>query len=135
MGDIARIKRDKGEVDEALGLLRERLEVNRRLGDQDGIAGASFDIGQIQLGRAVEHSDAEVFGLAFEALSESYGIFLKIGRLDGICFVGLALGRAFAMAGQPDEAREILQRSFDGFRKLGRGGEAAQVENLLQQLG
>jgi len=135
LGDIARIRRAKGEVDAALALHRERLEVFRQLGDQDGVANATYDIGQMQLFRAVEKSDAEAFRSAVEALTESYSINLKIGRLDGICFVGQALGRALAMAGEHDKAREILQCSLDGFRKLGRAQQAAQVEELLRQLG
>ncbi len=44
-------------------------------------------------------------------------------------------GQTFAMAGLRPEAREILQRLLDGFRKLGRAQEAAQVEEVLRQLG
>ncbi len=47
----------------------------------------------------------------------------------------MALGQVFAMAGKRDQAREMLQRSLDGFRKLGRTHEATQVEELLRQLG
>ena len=68
-------------------------------------------------------------------MTRSFEINLKIGRLDGICFVGMALGQVFAMAGERDQAREMLQRSLDGFRKLGRTHEATQVEELLRQLG
>jgi hypothetical protein len=64
---------------------------------------------------------------------ESYGIFSKIGRLDGISLVGWTLGKALVMAGR-GEAREILQHSLDGFRRLGWVREAAQVEQLLRRL-
>jgi tetratricopeptide (TPR) repeat protein len=134
LGDIAQIIMAKGEVDVALGLQNERLEVNRQLGDQDGIAAAHFDIAQIQLVQAKENRDANVFQLAIGALMESFEIFVRIGRLDGICVSGLVLGEIFAAAGQNDEAREILQVSLDAFRKLGRAEEASQAEELLRQL-
>jgi tetratricopeptide (TPR) repeat protein len=135
LGDIARIMRAKGAVDEALKLQRERLELNRELGDQDGIAAASFDIGQIYLDRAIQKEDVEAYRLAVGALMDGYNVFLRIGRLDAICAVGWALGEALAMGGQRDVARQYLQRSIDGFHKLGRAADAGQVEGLLQQLG
>jgi hypothetical protein len=104
------------------------------LEEAEGIAHASYEVGQICLARAIEKRDPEDFQRARNALTESYGIVLNIGRLAGICLIGWALGPVFAMAGQPDEARQVLQRSLDGFRKLGRMQEAAQVEGLLQQL-
>jgi tetratricopeptide (TPR) repeat protein len=134
LGDIARIMTGRGEVEEALRLQRERLGVNRELGDQDGIASASYDIGHVQLFQAIEHSDSGAFQLSVDALTESYSILLKIGRLDGICAVGLALGQALAMAGEHDRARAILQRSLDGFRRLGESAHAQEIARLLAQM-
>jgi hypothetical protein len=135
LGDIARILRDKGDVDQAFELQQQRLQTNETLGDQDGIAAASFDIGQMRLARAVEHNDAAAFQVACTELAESYRIFLAIGRLDAICAVGEVLGRALAMGGQSGEAKTVLARSRDGYRRLGQTQAAARVEGLLQQLG
>jgi tetratricopeptide (TPR) repeat protein len=134
LGDIAWIMTDKGEVDKALALQKERLAVNRELGDQNEIATASYDIGQIYLSQSLQNQDGKTFQLAFEALAESYRIFSAIGRVEGIAMVGATLGGVLAIAGARDEARQILQRSLDGFRKLGRPQQAAQVEQLLQRL-
>ena len=86
-------------VDEALKLHNERLRILRRW--------AIRTDRERQLRHrpnpavhAVEQSDVEAFQSAFEALTKSFEINLKIGRLDGICFVGIALGQAFAMAGE-----------------------------------
>ena len=134
LGDIARIRANKGEVDEALKLHLEQVQIFEALGDQDGIANVSFNIGQIRLRHAIQHSDAAAFEEAVVALAKSYAILLNIGRLDGICVVGAAFGQALAAAGQRDEARTVLQRSLDGFRKLGLPDHAAQVEEVLRQL-
>ena len=134
LGDIARIRANKGEVDEALKLHLEQVQIFDALGDQDGIANVSFNIGQIRLRHAIQHSDAAAFEEAVVALAKSYAILLNIGRLDGICVVGAAFGQALAAAGQRDEARTVLQRSLDGFRKLGLPDHAAQVEEVLRQL-
>ncbi|MFI5021401.1 MAG: tetratricopeptide repeat protein [Alphaproteobacteria bacterium] len=134
LGNIAYIMTEKGNVDDALKLQEERLRMDQQLGDQAGIAVASFEIGKMRLSRAAKETDIEAFRLAVDALAESHGIFTKMGRLDGICAVGAILGQALAMGGQLDQAREILQRSLGGFRKLGRPQEAAQVEAFLRQL-
>jgi tetratricopeptide (TPR) repeat protein len=134
LGDIARIKTAKGEVNEALALHEERLQTHEALGDRDGIANAGYDIGQVQLFRALEKGDGDVLRTAVEALVRSYTINLEIGRLDGICYVGSVLGRVLAMVGQEDEAREVLQRSIDGFRKLGATSPLREVEGLLAEL-
>ena len=39
------------------------------------------------------------------------------------------------MGGLKDEARTVLTRSRDGFRKLGQTGPAEQMEAILAQLG
>jgi tetratricopeptide (TPR) repeat protein len=135
LGDIARIMTNKGNVEQALKILREQAEICDALGNQDGIAAANFAIGQLLLNRAIEHSDAAAFQAAYEALAASYGIFLRIGRLDGICAVGGALGRVLAMAGQHDEARAVLTRSRDGYQRLGRDREVAFIEDLLRRIG
>ena len=135
LGDIASILTDKGDVDQALQLHHERLQTYEALGDQDGKANVSFNIGQISLARAVEHNDTAAFQAAYEALAESHRILLNIGRLDGICVVGEVLGQALAMGGQPDEAKTVLTRSRDGYRRLGQTQAAARVEEQLRQLG
>jgi hypothetical protein len=56
---------------------------------------------------------------AYERLSVSYQINMKLGRLDGICFVGLDLGWILCGGGQKEEGVKILKRSRDGFIQLG----------------
>jgi len=134
LGDIARILRAKGEVDEALALQRERLATNRALEDLDGIAYASADIGHILLDRAEKQQDAEAFQEAFRAFDESYRNLIRIGRLDGICWVGATFGQLLAIAGDREQARVVLTRSVEGYRTLDRPDRAARVEAILLDL-
>jgi len=123
LGDIARIRAAKGEVDAALQLHQETLGICEGLGDLDGMANALWSIAQIEL-RLQKLQDA------FDHLAKSYEIVLRLGRLDGICVIGLDLGGLLCDAGQRTEGLEILTRSRDGFSKLGRAAMARQVQEL-----
>jgi tetratricopeptide (TPR) repeat protein len=126
LGDIARLRAAKGEVDAALQLHQERLAVYEALGDKAGVANTLWSIAQIEL-------NEKKFRQAYEHLTKSYEILLRLGRLDGICAVGLDLGQLLCAAGQPDEGRKILTRSRDGFAKLGRPDRASQAQALLDR--
>jgi hypothetical protein len=125
----------KGDVDQALELHREEMQTYEALGDQVGRANVSFNIGQICLARAMEHNDAAAFQAAYTAMAESYRILLSIGRPDGICAVGAVLGQVLAMGGQRDAVKPVLVRSRDAYRRLGQAAAAAQVVELLGQIG
>jgi len=134
LGDIARILTNKGEVEQALALHQEELKTYEELGDQDGIASANFDLGQIYLAKAIQDRDGPAFAQAFSMLEISYTIFRRIGRLDGIGAVGVVFGQALALAGQTDNARVVLARSRDGYRQLEQPDMADQVDQLLQAI-
>jgi len=70
---------------------------------------------------------------AYEHLVQSYNINLKLGRLDGICYVGLDLGQLLCQANQKEKGIEILERSRDGFRKLGQTQMADYVQQIIQK--
>jgi hypothetical protein len=127
LGDIARIRAAKGEVDAALQLQQERLAVNEKLEDMDGIAAASWDIAQLELRR-------RDFKAAFPPLARSYSILQQIGRLDGLCTVGMLFGQFLCAAGKREEGIKVLTRSRDGFLKLGRSQDAKQTQALLDGL-
>ena len=110
------------------------MEVNRTLGDQDGIAAALSDLGRMKLQRALSDQDAALFQEAFAALAESHAIFNRIGRLDGICAVGTVLAQALALEGRVTEARAMLGQSLAGFRRLDQPAMIRHVEELLRGL-
>jgi tetratricopeptide (TPR) repeat protein len=126
LGDIARIQVDRGHVDEALKLHHERLQVFEELGNLDSKAATLWDLAQIELQK-------ESVETALQYLTESYTIFLKIGRLDGICMVGLYLGPLLCQAGQTQEGLKILERSREGFGKLGQKAYEAQAQELIEK--
>jgi tetratricopeptide (TPR) repeat protein len=70
LGDIARIMTGKGQVDGVLKLQEESLQVNKSLGNLDGIASALYDLALIYL-------DKKDFQKAYEHLSQSYEILLN----------------------------------------------------------
>ena len=71
---------------------------------------------------------------AYDELSESYELNLELGRLEGIIYVGIDLGRLLAMAGHVDDALTILERSEAGLARLGRSSDAAALRAMLDQL-
>jgi len=111
-------------VDAAVQLQNERLAVNHELGDQDGIAAATYDLAQIEI-------QQEKWPEAFEHLAEAYDIFNKIGRLDFICTVDSSLGLLLCRAGQREQGLQMLTRSRDGFAKLGLQDHAKQTEAII----
>jgi tetratricopeptide (TPR) repeat protein len=126
LGDIARIRAAKGEVDAALALHQERLGIFEGLGDKDGEANALWSIAKIEL-------EKQTWQAAFEHLEASYAINLQLGRLDGICIVGLDLGQFLCATGQREEGLAKLQRSLVGFQKLGWAQQIAQTEAMLEK--
>ncbi|MBL8540129.1 MAG: tetratricopeptide repeat protein, partial [Betaproteobacteria bacterium] len=126
MGKIADILHDRGQLDEALRIrTEEQLPVYERLGDQEGIANVLWKIARVELG-------AQQYQEAYEHLARSYDILLKLGRLDGICMVGLDLGQLLCAAGQRDQGLVILRRSEEGFRKLQWNEQAERTAELIR---
>lgn len=126
--DIARVRASCGEVDVAVALLEEVLGGFESLGDEDGRAGALWSLAQIDV---LIRNDVQ---RGFERLTVAYRINCGLGRLDGICRIGLDLGSLLCATGEIEEGRAILERSLAGFRKLRQDSLAQQVEELLAQL-
>ena len=123
-GKIADIAYQRADYDEAAGLQRKRLEVNKQLGDHDGIAAADWDLAQIDLAR-------KDYRAALPRLMESFQIFVGLQRPDGIAVVGRTLGQLLLAAGQADQARQVLGDSLAAAAKLGWTDMARQISELL----
>lgn len=95
-------------------------------GDKDGIANTLWSIACIDF-------QQQRWQDAFERLEKSYAINLELGRLDGICFVGLDFGRLLCAAGNREQGLKILHRSCDGFAKLDRQDMAQQAKDLMDR--
>lgn len=59
---------------------------------------------------------------------------MKLGRLDGICFVGYDLGRILCGGGHKDEGLKILKHSRDGFIQLGQQKLAEHIKQLIEDI-
>jgi tetratricopeptide (TPR) repeat protein len=125
LGDIAHIRQIKGDVDAAIALHAEAFEVYEALGDRNGSAHARWSLGQIAVAKGDNQS-------AYHHLATSYAIVQKIGQLHGICSVGMDLGRLLLATGREAEAHEILERSRDGYLRLGQPVYAQKAQKLLQ---
>ncbi len=125
-GMIADIAYMRGDYDEAAELQRKRLEVNRQLGDLDGIAAAQWGLAQIDLAR----QDVQA---ALPRLIESFQIFGRLQRPDGIVAVGATLGQLLA-GHYAGPARGVLGDALTAATKLGWTDEIQQINELLATL-
>jgi hypothetical protein len=100
------------------------LEANKQRGDLDGIAATDWALAQIDLAR----EDHEA---ALPRLIESFQIFGRLQRPDGIATVGQTLGQLLVDAGQADPARRVLGDTRASAAKLGWTGRVQQITDLL----
>lgn len=126
LGRIAEILLSRGELAASIEHRREQLEIARRLGDMASVANALWSLARIDL--VMGNTDT-----AIERLGKSFQINLKLGRTDGIGFVGRDLGSLLVASDHP-KGREILAASRDSFRKIGLEEHARQVEELMQSV-
>ena len=128
LGDIARLRAQQGEVEEALRLHQERLAVNTHLGDLYEQAATMWDIAQIELGRGNVRE-------AVPLIVEAYQLCDRLNRLEGICVIGMTLGQLLIANDRRDEGLAVLRRSEEGFRSMQRYSEADSVATLISRLG
>lgn len=124
LGEIAGIRAENGELEQALELQEEQLGFFESLKDSDGIASTLWSIAQIEL-------QQRRYQEAFDNLARSYKINLELERLDGISAVGLDLGQLLCGAGHPEEGIKVLERSRKGFEQLGQLDNARQTQAII----
>ena len=57
-----------------------------------------------------------------------------IGRLEGICAIGVAFGQVLIAADGRDEGPAVLRRSEAGLRKLQRPADAEGVAEFIRKI-
>jgi len=112
LGDIARIRVSKGEVDEALELHNEELIVYERLGDARSRAVTLGDIARIRV------SKGEV-DEALELHNERLAVFDKLGDARSRAVTLGDIARIRVSKGEVDEALELHNERLAVFDKLG----------------
>jgi len=112
MGEIARIRADKGEVDAALKLLQEKLAVCEELGDKRSRAITLGDIARIRANKG--EVDA-----ALKLHQEVLQICQELGDRKGRAVTLGVIARIRANKGEVDAALELLQEAQRIFEELG----------------
>lgn len=129
MGDIARLKAGKGELEEAQRLHEEQLEKFEKLGDVRSYAVTLWDLSQFLW-------DNEQFQEAFEYMVKAYQTSVALEDVNGISVVGERIGRLLVQA-ENEEAKaqglEILCRSADAYQKLGQTEDERRVREVIKK--
>lgn len=128
LGRDARTALEAGDLPEAHRLQLERLGLNQRLDDSDGIATTLYEIGcvEVRLGRLTD---------AANHLGESFDRFMDSRRADGIAVSGFQLGVVLARMGRPSEAHTPWVEARDAYDWLGHAGRVQEIDAMLAQLG
>lgn len=96
------------EPDRALGIYREALEINRRLGDRQQEASLLQNVGAIHARRG--ETDA-----ARESYERARAIWRELGARDDLALTLRALGDLYQRMGQPETGLDLLSRAVDLF--------------------
>ena len=95
---------------------------------KNGKAHTYWALGKIEMRRMA-------FRKAFEHLSVSYALNLKLNRLEDMSWVGLDLGKILCLFGQTEAGIDRLILSRDGFMKLGREDLAQMTDAIISECG
>ncbi|MBP2233292.1 phosphopentomutase [Azospirillum agricola] len=129
MGKIANILTTHGQTDEALRIhLDECLPVAKQTQDLDTLAYIFFSCANIRLERG-GMQNGEGATIAGE-LTESFGLFRRIGQVEGIGVVGTLFGQFLAVVGQIEEALVVLDQAADAFTKLGQSQSIERIRSI-----
>lgn len=126
LGAIARLRSQVGDAAGARAFQMQYLGLMRELNDLVGIANAQYYLA----GLDIEENRPDD---ALPRLGESWNIVFKIGRADGIAFVGKLYGQLLATTDQ-SKAISVLRTSLEAFQRLGRTEEVADVVGILKSL-
>jgi len=133
MGQIADILQQRGETDEALRIyVEECLPVMQQIQDMDSLAHIRFFCARIRLERSGLQGDEGQ--TIIDELAESFTLFRKLQRVDGIAIVGSLLGQVLAAVGLRKEALTVLDHAAAAFDRLQQAAQAAQLRALQARL-
>jgi hypothetical protein len=133
MGQIADILQQRGETEEALRIhLEERLPIARRMQDMDSLAHIRFCCARIRLERGGFQTDERE--TIVTELAESFSLWSKVQRLDGIAVAGSLFGQALAAVELHEEALSVLDHAAAAFTRLQQDAQAAQIRELQARL-
>jgi tetratricopeptide (TPR) repeat protein len=124
-GNVAAIRRKRGEYEEAKRVYQEVLEIARKLGDEMNVAVCLHQLG------GIVHMQGELEG-ARQLYGESLKISKTLGNQRHIASTVWGLGMIALDQGNVDEAKHLFEESLDTFTNEKDQGNAGGV---LLQLG
>lgn len=132
LGKIADILEARGQLDEALALHEQRLQRLRDAGYLDDAAHALYSIARVRMLRG----DLQRDGLSSvrDTLSEAFSISLKSKRADALIGIGTLLERVLRMAGQTEQALEVMRHVETAFKQFDDARGIAQMQQFRQQI-
>jgi tetratricopeptide (TPR) repeat protein len=116
---------ERGENVKARELFREGLEINRKLGEQSGIASSLHELGNLAYSQGNPEEARRLY-------AESLGIAKKLDHQSGIATILHQLGMLAHDQGNPEEARRLYGQSLEIMRKV---GDQSGIASSLGQLG
>jgi len=129
---IAGILQARGELDAALALYDRLLPNAQQMGDIDGIAHIRYSMAGIRLQRG----DHQTGGLQqiHDDLAESFDLWRKLSRPDGIGAAGELLAQVLAMRGQQGDALEVLDQAESAYARFADDQGIARVRSLREKI-
>ncbi len=133
LGKVADILKARGQLDEALRIhIEERLPIALQQQDIDSLAHIRLCCAEIRLKRGgLAQGEAQVI---YDELDESFSLFTRLGRPDGIAAAGHLLAQILAMAGHPEQALEVLDASIAACELLQWTELASQIRELQTKI-
>ncbi|QLE49509.1 tetratricopeptide repeat protein [Nostoc sp. C057] len=121
---LGMLKANKGEVDEAIALYNQSLEIEERIGDVQGKAATLHQLGIIYANKGEVDE-------AITLLNQSLEIEERIGNVQGKAATLQQLGIIYADKGEVNEAIALYNQSLEIFERIGNvQGKAATLNNL-----
>ncbi|MCC5662576.1 tetratricopeptide repeat protein [Nostoc sp. CHAB 5784] len=118
------LKADKGDVDEAIALYNQSLEIDERIGDVQGKAATLNQLGIIYANKGEVDE-------AIAHYNQSLEIKERIGNVQGKAVTLSCLGIIYADKGDVDEAIALYNQSLEIFERIGNVREKAATLNQL----
>ena len=126
-GNLGLIYKTRGDLGRAEEMLRKSLEIEKRLGRQEGMASDYGNLGLIYMTRG-DLDRAE------EMLRKSLEIEERLGRQEGMASDYGNLGLIYQTRGQKDEARKFWKKARDLYEKIGIPRMIEETQGWLDSL-
>lgn len=127
LSNIALLYQKLGDLTNSLKYYEKALEVDQHANNISGVTSDFRRIGAIL-------QDMKLHEKAVQMRLQALELDTKLGSLPGIAWDSANLGVIYLMQGDQKQANVWLQKALSLFLQLGANGEAAQVQNLLNDI-